>query len=57
LKNSSLDDILGVPKVTVSHLDNINDFIKRNKSFDDVADDYAKAYVEDVSSNKRGGRG
>lgn len=35
-----------------SLIENVDEFIKGNKSFDDVLDDYAEIYAEKINSNK-----
>ena len=52
----SVDDVDDALKIQIegsgSYLDNLDEFAKGNKNFDDVLDDYAKAYADKVNSNK-----
>lgn len=51
----NLDDVTDVTKTLDDFTDstkNIEEFIGGNKSFDDVVDDYAKIYADNINSNR-----
>lgn len=51
--NKKFVDVKPVNQRGTSYLENLDDFVKGNKNFDDVVDDFAIAYANKVNSNKR----